>query len=222
MSSYAVGHRIVLRSQKEESTDDQQPKTFKANPFRPPTVWIVDDFYEDPYAVRNFALSQYENNEYHEGGLGRGYIGRRTLGQFLFPGLKERFEEIMGRKITRWEEHGMNGRFQIAYAGEPLVYHCDAQRWAGMLFLTPEAPYQCGTTLWAHKPTRIRHASHPNIMSTFDDKCHLDGTKYEPVDVVGNVFNRLVIFDAQCIHSASEYFGYNFHNARLWHMFFFD
>lgn len=186
-----------------------------------PTAWIVDNFYDDPYKIRNFALVQ----EYLEGGLGRGFIGRRTEKQFLFPGLKERFEEIMGRKITAWESHGMNGRFQIAWSGEPLVYHCDSQRWAGMLYLTPGAPYSCGTSLLAHKVTRARSyydqgwdASWTNVPGD----CHLDGTPFEAVDVLGNVFNRLVIFDASCIHSASQYFGTVKENSRLWQMFFFD
>jgi hypothetical protein len=50
----------------------------------------------------------------------------------------------------------------------------------------------------------------------------LDKTPYDTVDKFGNVFNRLVIFDAGCIHGASEYFGYDMETARLWHMFFFD
>lgn len=127
----------------------------------------------------------------------------------------------MGRKITKWEEHGMNGRFQTCWAGDELVYHCDDQTWAGMIYLTPDAPYQCGTTLQAHKKTRIRHSSHPNIMSVFEGE-NFDGTLYEPVDVLGNVYNRLVIFDAHCLHSASEYFGHNAETGRLWQMFFFD
>lgn len=185
------------------------------------TSWIVDNFYDNPDEIRKFALEQ----EFDEGGFGRGFIGRRTKHQFLFPNLKEKFEEIMGRKITAWQEHGMNGRFQIAWSGEPLVYHCDSQKWGGMLYLTPNAPYQCGTTLYAHKQTRARtyyeegwDAAWTNILG----ECHLDGTPWEPVDVLGNVYNRLVIFDASCIHSASEYFGTTKENARLWQMFFFD
>lgn len=181
-------------------------------------IFVVDDFYEDPDFIRNFALSQ----KFDKGGIGRGYIGNRTFEQFLFPGLKEKFEEIMQHKITAWEGHGMNGRFQVSLAGDPLVYHCDSQKWAGMLYLTPDAPFECGTTMWAHKKTRIRHNSHPQIMSTFRKESTLDKTFYEPVDVIGNVYNRLVIFDAGCIHSASEYFGFNENNCRLWHMFFFD
>lgn len=181
-------------------------------------IWIVDDFYRNPDEVRKYALTR----EFDEGGFGRGYIGRRTFKQYLFNGLKEEFEKIMGMKITRWQEYGMNGRFQSCWAGEPLVYHCDEQKFAATLYLTPDAPYQTGTTMYAHKATRIRHNSHPGIMSTFSGKTTLDRTPYEPVDVVGNVYNRLVIFDAGMIHSASEYFGYDLEHSRLWQMFFFD
>jgi len=194
---------------------------FRINTNSKSTSWTVDNFYENPDEIRKFALEQ----EYVEGGIGRGFIGRRTEQQFLFPGLKERFEEIMGKTITKWEEHGMNGRFQISWSGEPLVYHCDSQKWGGMLYLTPDAPYQCGTTLYANKKTRARTYNDEGWDNAWKDipgDCHLDGTPFEPVDVLGNVYNRLVIFDASCIHSASQYFGTVKENARLWQMFFFD
>ena len=185
------------------------------------TSWIVDNFYESPDQIRKFALEQ----EYDIGGIGRGYIGNRTKQQFLFPDLKERFENIMGRKITKWEEHGMNGRFQYCWSGQPLVYHCDRQQWGGMLYLTPNAPFECGTTLYAHKKTKARTFYDEGWDYSWKDvpgDPHLDKTPFEPVDVLGNVYNRLVIFDASCIHSASEYFGTVKENCRLWQMFFFD
>jgi FkbM family methyltransferase len=186
-----------------------------------PTAIVVDNFYEHPDEIREFALKQ----DYVEGGFGRGFIGRRTEQQFLFSGLKERFEQILGKKITKWEDHGMNGRFQIAWSGEPLVYHCDDQRWGGMIYLTPNAPYQCGTTLYAHKQTRARSYYDEGWDAAWKDipgDPHLDGTSFESVDVIGNVYNRLVIFDASNIHSASQYFGTVAENSRLWQMFFWD
>ena len=192
----------------------------KVNQNYRPGVWIVDNFLQDPDAMREFALAQdYQINNDGE----QGYIGRRTHQQFLFPGLREEFERIMGRQIVRWQEHGMNGRFQVARAGEPLVYHCDHQAWAGMLYLTPNAPYSCGTTTYAKRGTDIRHLSQPEIHSCFHPESrNFDRTIFEPVDVFGNVYNRLVIFNAGYLHSASEYFGFNEHNGRLWQMFFFD
>ncbi len=190
------------------------------NPNYRPGVWIMDNFLTNPDAMREFALAQeYQVNNDGE----QGYIGRRTYQQFLFPGLKEEFERIMGRPIVKWQEHGMNGRFQVARAGEPLVYHCDHQAWAGMLYLTPNAPYSCGTSTWAKRGTGIRHISDPEILSCFHpDSRNFDQTIFEPVDVFGNVYNRLVIFNAGYLHSASEYFGFSEQNGRLWQMFFFD
>jgi hypothetical protein len=131
----------------------------------------------------------------------------------------------MGKKIANWEENLTNGRFQISWAGEPLVYHCDEQKWGGMIYLTPDAPYQCGTTLYSHKETKARtyyDSGWDAAWKNVPGDPHLDGTSFEPVDVIGNVYNRLVIFDASCIHSASQYFGTVRENARLWQMFFFD
>ena len=181
-------------------------------------AFIVDNFYADPMAVRNFA----KNVEFFDGGIGRGFIGKRSSHQYLFPGLKETFENIMGKRITKWEEHGMNGRFQLNIAGEPIVYHCDDQDYAAMIYLTPDAPSSCGTSTFRHRKTKIFHKTDPNIRDAFTYKTFLDATPYEKVDQFGNLFNRLVIFDAGCIHAANEYFGFDMEDARLWHMFFFD
>ncbi len=181
-------------------------------------VWIVENFYNNPQSIREHALAV----PYIEGGLGRGFIGRRTEYQYLWPGLKERFEEIMGLKIHAWESHGMNGRFQMCYAGQPVVYHCDDQRWAGMIYLTPNAPPQCGTNLVQHRETKARTYRDKDFEKVFESRFHLDATPFDTVDQVGNVYNRLVIFDASSIHCAGGYFGYAPDNTRLWQMFFFD
>jgi hypothetical protein len=184
-----------------------------------PGIWIVDNFYQNPDEIREFALAQ----EYNQGGFDKPYLGDRTKEQFLFPGLREEFEYIMNRKILNWENHAMNGRFQLCKEGVPLVYHCDEQAWAAMLYLTPDAPYHSGTSTHALKGTNIRHISHPEISRCFrPGSRNLDRTIFEPVDSFGNVYNRLIIFNAGYIHSATDYFGFTNENCRLWQMFFFD
>jgi glycosyltransferase involved in cell wall biosynthesis len=182
-----------------------------------PRIWIVDDFYEDPYSVREFALKQeFEPNLNY-------YKGSRSNDQYIVPGTKEAFEKIMGRKITNWTEtHGMCGRFQYCTAEDALVYHCDSQTFAGMIYLTPDAPYSCGTSLFAHKKTGLRNENDFGNVDIFGETGFYDKTKFELVDTVGNIFNRLVLFDAKCIHSANEYFGTTKENSRLFHLFFFD
>lgn len=178
-------------------------------------VWVVDNFYSDPYAVREYALQQqYEDQS-------DWYKGKRTIEQHFVPGTKREFEKIMGIKIREWESHGMCGRFQYCTSQDDIVYHWDGQTWAAMIYLTPDAPYQCGTSLYSHKETKVRHETDPNSSVAFDGGFY-DKTKFELVDTVGNVFNRLFIFDAKCIHAASEYFGTCKEDSRLFHIFFFD
>ena len=178
-------------------------------------IFVVDNFYRDPYAVREFALKQNFIDDL------RYYKGRRTETRFHIPGTKEAFESIIGKKITSWDNQPMNGVFQSCNAQDSLVYHIDSQSWAGMVYLTPDAPYECGTSMYAHKTTGIRHGSDPRIDSAFSGGFY-DKTKFELVDTIGNVFNRLVIFDSKCIHAASQYFGQTIEDSRLFHMFFFD
>lgn len=194
---------------------------FALNNRRDKRFFVVDNFYQDPHAVRDFALQQLFFDD-------AGYLGMRTRKQFFFEGTKERFEEIMGEKIVDWENQGMNGRFQSNKAGIPLVYHCDQQKWAGMIFLSPDAPPQAGTSFFRHRETKIHHNSQldwgplGNGYDVFNNKTFLDATPYELVDRVGNIFNRLVIFDGGLIHAASDYFGWDIASGRLWHMFFFS
>lgn len=180
-----------------------------------PRLWIVEDFYDDVDSVREFALNQKFYDD-------PGFIGKRTREQFFFPGMKEKFEQIMGMRITNWESHGMNGRFQHNVAGEAITWHTDFQKYAGLIYLTPNAPYDSGTRMAAYKKNRVRHCSDPRIMDCFNQITFLDGTLYEDVDIVGNVYNRLVIYDGGLIHAAYQYFGDCLDNCRLWHMFFFD
>ena len=195
---------------------------FKTNKKTPkPRAWIIDDFYENPDAIREFALKQYYTCDSKE----HGGVGCRTRKQFLFDDVKERFEKTMNMKITKWAEtYSICGVFQYGTAGIPQVYHVDQQQWAAMVYLTPNAPYSAGTRVCANKKSRIYHSSQSNNVLDFfpNQETFVDGTLFEDVDVFGNVYNRCVIFDGQSIHSAGDYFGHDKDTGRLWQMFFFD
>lgn len=195
--------------------------TFSATPQpfairnHPPTYVVADNFYENPDAVRDFALSlefNYHPN-YHK--------GKRTDQCYRFDGLKERFEQLIGRKIINWEKYGINGCFQYCIGGDQLVYHCDTQQYAGVLFLSPDAPVTTGTSLFRSIHTK-KMKVHEKDHATVFRNGYLDPTQFERVDSVGNVYNRLILFDSLTIHAASEYFGSTKENGRLFQLFFFD
>jgi len=196
---------------------------FKVNNNINKRAWIIDDFYEDPDAVREYALSARYFDKDHGG------VGWRTRKQYIFEGVKEKIEETMGMNITNWADfYPICGVFQSGFGDRngvpPLVYHTDEQKWAAMVFLTPNAPFETGTKIVANKKNKIYHSSQSdNVLDFFpQQETFCDGTLFEDVDVFGNVYNRMVIFDGHSIHSSCGYFGHSISTGRLWQMFFFD
>ena len=192
----------------------------------PPEGVIVDGFYENPDEVRAFALTQ----EYQEDT--RYFRGKRSTTRYLFPGIKERFSQLLGLRITTWEEHAVNGVFQYCIGGDQTVFHSDKQKYAAVIYLTPDAPPDAGTRLLRSKETKLRvvtPATVPGgpaelqraVQRTYGGKL-LDPTAWETVDSFGNVYNRLVLWYAPLIHAAGHYFGTDVNNGRLFQLFFFD
>jgi hypothetical protein len=183
-----------------------------------PSFIVVDDFYSNPDQIRALALSQNyaPDLRYHK--------GQRTNQKYIAPGTKQLFESLLGKRITRWSEFEYNGIFQYCTAEDPLVYHSDIQSYAAAVYLNPNAPVECGTSFYrskAYPDTRRVRVEDANYGDIFKGGFY-DKTNFELVDTVGNVYNRLVIWDARLIHSASQYFGFNKDNSRLFHLFFFD
>ena len=186
-----------------------------------PSVIVVDDFYNQPDAVREYALTrEYVERGYH------GAVGHRTLQPKHFKGVREKLESILMKKTCKGKELGgwdyqTNGVFQHCMAEDPFVIHADDQRWAAMVYLTPDAPVECGTTLYRHKETGQDKVESKKDWNVFGGNFY-DPTPFEVVDVIGNKYNRMVLFDAKHIHAASQYFGDSIENDRLFQLFFFS
>ena len=70
------------------------------------------------------------------------------------------------------------------------------------------APLNSGTGLYRFEDgTRFDREQEIRGNKDFISNCSQDVTKWELVDKVGNVFNRLVIFNANHFHSSMDYFG---------------
>lgn len=179
----------------------------------PSRIVIADNFYTNPLAVRSLALCTpfVTSAEYHR--------GKRTLASFARDGVRAEFERLMGRKISKWD-YGTNGVFQICNAQDPIVYHADTQQYAAVIYLTPDAPADAGTSFFRCKATGARSTDEtpgPKFERGFYDR-----SQFELIDQIGNLFNRCVIWDARLLHAATSYFGSNDENARLFQMWFFD
>lgn len=177
---------------------------------------VVDNVYEDPIAVRNYALGldYLEDSRY--------YKGLRSTTNYRPAGLQQIIERAIGQPISTWDTHNINGCFQITMATDPQVYHYDDQRWAGVLYLTPGAPIESGTRLLRSKINNARNYREDYDADDAFNGDFYDSTKFEVVDSAGNIFNRLIIMDANSFHSAGPYFGNTKETGRLVQLFFFD
>ena len=198
-------------------------------PIEKPSIVVVDNFYARPDDVRAFALSlEFQEDK-------RYYRGKRSKAH-LFPYIRERFQQLLGVSIKDWisPDNPVNGAFQFCLHDDQTVYHSDSQRWAGVVYLTPGAPVSAGSVFYRSRSTGLRKpATALDAVDMGMPVDQLDAITYgngnltcadawEEVDRVGNVYNRLVLWDARLIHSAGTYFGTSKENARLFQLFFFN
>jgi hypothetical protein len=178
---------------------------------------VIDNFYDNPLEIREFALSC----EYHKENY---YPGKRTI-SYSNDILKEKIESIVypfSGKITSFTSYDTdNGCFQILKKTDETWIHKDYNNinWGGVIFLTPDAPINSGTGFYKFKGD--------NKDSGFSEKHDssenaIDNTKWEMIDYIGNVFNRLILFNSQRLHQGLNYFGNNDNNGRLIQVFFFN
>jgi len=180
-----------------------------------PEVIVVDNYLSDPDLVRSLALRQtFAESMWHKGKRSEPHYGTVDPTDL---------EKYLGLRIDDFRKHGMNSRFQLCLSGEQIVYHSDLQSYAAILFLTPNAPIEAGVSFWRSKITGLRFPSSDSALTakTYEGNL-LDPTKWELVDRIGNIYNRLVIWNGQLVHSPSAYFGTDLQNGRLFQIFFFD
>ena len=179
--------------------------------YNTPSVLIIDNFLHNAREERSFALSQ----EFKVRG---NFPGFRTKG-FATQHDKSLFEKILNRKITYWPSE-YNGCYQYCTKDMSSWIHRDRTTCSAIIYLSPEAPLSGGTKIYVHKHTKGTFEK-DNINGVLDK----DSQRFEnwdECDVIGNKFNRLVIFQGIQSHMSNEYFGTNKENGRLFKIFFFD
>lgn len=174
-------------------------------------IIVVDDFYSNPDGVRQFALQQEFVNR-------APYPGVRTK-SFLTNDTKDTIQyhlfNAAGRVLNWNNVDGLTGSFEFAKASDRSWIHSDHfNTWAGVIYLTPDAPESGGTAFYRHKATGATTAEE---LSSYESQ---DMTKWEVTDVVGNRYNRLVLYHSNLFHNSLDYFGNSWETGRLFQLFF--
>lgn len=186
------------------------------------TILVIDNFYNNPDSIRNYALKL----EFDRKGNFPGY----RSSNYLIEEAKEKIQNLLlpsAGKIINWISDPVDsftGSFQICTYTERTWIHTDEyNNWAGVLYLTPDAPISSGTAFYQHKESKIfkiENSEIDNVLNTRDN-C-FDYTKWEKTDVICNRYNRLVLFRADLYHASLDYFGFLNTNCRLTQVFFLE
>ena len=220
----------IDNKKKNNEKDNIKEKLEKELSLRGPTcgLIIIDNFYNNPYDTRNYILKQ---DFFIKGN----YPGQRTI-SFANEELKkiiQKYVEPFGGKITHFpmpkedgsDAHGIyNGSFQYTTSRDRSWVHIDGyNNWAGVVYLTPDAPLTAGTAFY-HLYDGTTCKGDMDILGNKEeaDKWSQDLTKWKEVDRVGNVFNRLILFNSNNFHMSRDYFGDTKENSRLFQVFFFS
>lgn len=195
---------------------------------------VVDGFYRDPDQVRRRALAMSFSEP-------EGLVGLRTQA-YQQRGVRNLIERKFRVRIKYWEDdltaiEACNGVFWSSFATGPQaetvgVHFDDPPSWMMMLiYLTPNAPYDAGTSLWQHRKTGLiakpskKDAERLGISAEqLEQRLDDDGWKrrcWIEIDRIGNVYNRAVLFPCGFLHSATRHFGSNRHSGRLYQSFHF-
>lgn len=193
-------------------------------------ILVKDNFYSDPDKVYKAAM----NAEYHQP---IDCTGLRSKKVYHEPGVKSKLEKILGIKITRWdvdpeEENGVfyqgfskgnNKEIPGVHSDEPY------NDITVLIYLTPDLPLTCGTSLWMHKKTKLTDPAFSKDakrlkqpLSDIRYQLEIDSkirSKWIETDRIGYRFNRMVAYPSGALHSASQHYGSSNKNGRLYQTF---
>tara|TARA_R100001244_G_scaffold112958_1_gene83616 strand:- start:53 stop:616 length:564 start_codon:yes stop_codon:yes gene_type:complete len=181
-------------------------------------IIVLEDFYSDPYYVREQALKM----EWHD--KKGNHPGKRTDAD-RHPTVKTLLEKEIGAKITNWdaEWNTHNGCYNLCKSWDKCWIHSDwGTTWACVVYLTPDAPLESGTALYKHKETGLRIKPEDEDLYKKIEKDSLDFTAWEVTDYVGNIFNRAIVYRGEYYHAAVQYFGNTDEYCRMHQTFFFS
>ena len=211
-------------------------------------IIVVDDFYTNPDAVREFALKlQYSLYYDKDSGSSEDQTYVRSskvwfttpIAQLMQSYFKSEemvgaLESLIGSKIDR--EHWQlpvhwNGAFHVknhrdGIGPDHARYHPDigsgihhhvggvhavgSSGWSGVLYLSPNPPLSGGIATWRAKE------EFPADRWFMD----FDLNRWERMDRIGNVYNRLVLLRGNICHTSSVGWGDSFESGRLFQTFF--
>ena len=187
---------------------------------------VIDNFHKNPYEVRKHILTLPFS-------VRGNHPGQRTV-SYATQKMKDIIQEYVmpfGGRIKDFpipdenkDDDICNGAFQYTTSRtRSWVRNDRINNWGGILHMTPNAPLQSGIAFYKFKDGTECKRDQDILENSQETDMHMqDMTKWQLVDKVGNVFNRLILFNSTRFHMSLDHFGDSKENGRLFQVFFFS
>lgn len=190
----------------------------------------IDNFFKDPFAVREKALAKpFTNKTGH-------FPGARSVREFRFRELHELCRNASPLLAESGKLKIQSAYFQFMGTGQRKSYiHADPMAgYAGIVFLGEKAGTYPGTSFFRHKQTGLDSFKSENkewIRQTFPnmaafrsaedllDRDRFNAKKWKKVLTLNAAFNRLILFPAGLLHKNASAWGTNPTQGRLTYNF---
>jgi hypothetical protein len=200
------------------------------------SLLVLDDFLEFPTIIREWAINQeyYTAKEFTEMyGQHTDWPGRRT--KHVVDLDKTYADKILTRVASIASSYfglkniSIRSYFQLNTKadGDSWVHQDNNVKLAAILYLNPTPLVNTGTTLYHCKDVNLWESYMStgegyNTLKTINrvENTQLYQDLFEPKDVIGNVFNRLVLYPGTEYHKSNNYFGNTPKDGRLTQIFF--
>ena len=197
-------------------------------------VTVIENFYENPDAIREFALAQDYTFCHDRPNLKYVYPGGRTKDLFdldsaLHEKICKKLVSVFHNAEHDYMRWALSTNFQSVSAdyNEGVIHTDHDTIFAGVLYLTPDAPLNSGTSLYKKSKTfnekKYLQALDKNDAKFRAGKMKMDTSYHSMFDEVvrvNNVYNTLIIYEGRHFHAANQFFGKTSEDSRLAQVFF--
>lgn len=191
---------------------------------------VLDNFFKDPFAVREKALAKpFTNKAGH-------FPGARSVNEFRCLELRDFCRKASPLLAERGELKIQSPCFQFLGKGQRKTYiHSDPMAgYAGIVFLGEKTGTYPGTSFFRHNQTGLDSFKSEDkewIRQNFPDKKafrsaedlldrdRFNTKKWTRLLTLDAAFNRLILFPAELLHQNASAWGTNPRNGRLTYNF---